>query len=195
MILEFIRKNDLITNNWSGGTTTQLAIFPKESIYQERNFIFRLSSATVETEESTFTLLPGVTRVIMILQGEITLDHEGKYVKKLRKFETDKFQGDWQTKGFGKVTDFNLMTTGKAHGELEGLHLTKEEIKSFEFDNFDVFGFYVLNGTLAIETIQERVVLNTGDLILIHGENRKEKFSMKTTENCEVVISKINLGI
>ena len=50
----------------------------------------------------------------MILDGTLKLEHTGRYKTKiLHKFETDSLIGDWETKGYGKVTDFNLMTMEK----------------------------------------------------------------------------------
>lgn len=70
MIIEHIKASDLITNNWSGGTTTQLAIYPKDAEYKKRNFLFRISTATVETKESEFTKLPGVSRKLILKHEE-----------------------------------------------------------------------------------------------------------------------------
>ena len=53
-------RNTLLTetqyrnSRWTGGTTTELAIFPETSSYMDRNFIWRLSSAVIDTEESAF---------------------------------------------------------------------------------------------------------------------------------------------
>lgn len=35
MIVEHIKASNLGTNNWSGGTTTQLAIYPKNAEYKK----------------------------------------------------------------------------------------------------------------------------------------------------------------
>ena len=66
---------------WSGGTTTELFIYPEGATYEDRNFKFRLSIATVESETSEFTPLAGVKRTLMLLHGELTLKHEGQYEK------------------------------------------------------------------------------------------------------------------
>ena len=39
-------------SQWAGGATTQLYIYPEHADYSRRDFIFRLSSATVECERS-----------------------------------------------------------------------------------------------------------------------------------------------
>ena len=77
--IELIKKEEQTTTNWSGGTTTELAIYPKDAIYSQRNFKWRLSSAVVNDEKSTFTSLKGIWRLIMVLDGELTLEHKGKH--------------------------------------------------------------------------------------------------------------------
>ena len=67
------KKSEQVSAKWIGGTTTQLAIFPATAEYTKFNFIFRMSTATVEIEESTFTFMPGVTRHLMILNFVFSL--------------------------------------------------------------------------------------------------------------------------
>lgn len=107
-----VRKEQLTVARWSGGTTTQLAIWPLEGDYAQRRFTWRVSSARVEDEESTFTSLSGVERCLMILEGTLWLEHEGHYETVLHPFEQDNFSGGWTTRSRGRVTDFNLMVKG-----------------------------------------------------------------------------------
>ena len=64
-------------SSWSGGTTTEFSIAPENGNYQSRDFLWRLSSATVELEESTFTSLPDFDRIILTLEGEMDICHDG----------------------------------------------------------------------------------------------------------------------
>ena len=91
---------------WSGGQTKELAIYPRGQKYIDREFIWRLSSATVETDESDFTRLPDYDRVLMVLDGEVVLEYNGERVAKLKTLEQDSFDGAWKTKSYGKVTGF-----------------------------------------------------------------------------------------
>src|SRR5690606_30789549 len=86
-----------LTTKWSGGSSTQLYIFPANASFTERNFELRISTAKVEVEESTFTALPGIHRKLMILEGEISINHEGQYRKHLKPFNVNNFSGDWKT--------------------------------------------------------------------------------------------------
>ena len=107
------------TSNWSGGTTTELGIGPEGSRYADREFLWRISSATVDLEESTFTALPDYDRIIMTLEGDIDLCHNGGEWLHLKAFETHSFDGGDDTVSRGKVVDFNLMTRkGAAEGAM-----------------------------------------------------------------------------
>lgn len=110
-------KSDYNTSTWSGGTTTEIRIMPEDSRYADREFLWRLSSATVEVEESTFTALPDYDRLIMMLEGEMDLCHNhGPWIH-LAEFEPHAFDGGDETLSKGKVVDFNLMLRkGKCRG-------------------------------------------------------------------------------
>src|SRR5690606_31750336 len=113
------------TSRWSGGTTTELFIYPESASYAKRNFLFRLSTATVETETSLFTSLPYVSRTLMVLDGKTELTHKDEYVKMLYPFESDTFRGEWRTTSNGKCVDFNLMCCEGAQGLVRHQKLEK----------------------------------------------------------------------
>src|SRR6218665_282345 len=89
------------TINWASGTSTEIFIHPADASFTERNFLFRISTATVEAEESTFTFFEGITRHLMILKGNLELIHEGRYTKHLKPYEQDTFSSEWPTKAKG----------------------------------------------------------------------------------------------
>lgn len=103
---------------WASGTSTEMFIHPSDGSFAERRFLFRISTATVEAEESTFTFFAGITRHLMILKGELELIHEGRYTKQLKPYDQDTFSGEWPTRSKGRVTDFNLMLKDGARGSL-----------------------------------------------------------------------------
>ncbi len=177
--------------SWSGGTTTQLFIFPPTANYQERNFQFRLSTATVEVEKSDFTSLPGFSRKLMILAGEITISHEGHYTKQLNRFDVDAFEGDWKTSSVGKCTDFNLMTTASATGEISACVVEKETSVSVSIkENCDWFFIYLSSGKISIEIDNKTTTLSKGDL-LVFSKPTIRNLEIKGLENSELVISEV----
>ena len=103
---------------WSGGSTTELFIWPEGADYAKREFTIRVSSAWVDLEESDFTPLMGVTRYITPLSGGFTLTHPGcEPVVMGPLAEPYQFSGEITTHCVGKATDFNLMLKG-ARGEM-----------------------------------------------------------------------------
>ena len=67
--LAVVRASAHITTSWLGGVTTELAIFPTSSSFQARDFVCRLSTATVE-QSGPFTVLPGYKRSLYLLEGD-----------------------------------------------------------------------------------------------------------------------------
>lgn len=173
---EIIRKKEQSTSTWSGGTTTQLAIYPKYAEYKERNFLWRLSSARVDIEESTFTSLPGIWRHIMIIDGEMELTHEGHHSTLLKPFEQDSFSGGWTTKSFGKARDFNLMLGQGCKGWLEAIPIDKAVNTKITLNTTgtgfmnSVDAFYCAVGEVRVEIgSSEPCTLYEGDLMIIRN--------------------------
>lgn len=128
MQYRIIKPEEYETGVWSGGTTTQLAIYPPGASYADRNFIFRLSSATVDTEQSEFTHLPDYDRWLMIFEGSARLVHSSEREVTINPYEYDAFDGGISTVSFGRVTDYNLMLRKGGSGSMKAIGLD-ENIK------------------------------------------------------------------
>ncbi len=196
--IELIRKKELQVSKWSGGTTTQLAIYPKDAVYSERNFRWRLSSAKVEVMESTFTQLPNINRIIMIIEGELKLEHEGQHKCILKPFDQDRFSGGWTTKSFGKVTDFNLMMDENCEGELEAMHLDKGQSTEISFYNKKDFSnnvqaLYCVDGEIDIKINVDEIKLHQGDIILLESNVDIEKVEINNTKDSRVDLIRANI--
>lgn len=189
MLVELIKQNDQATSNWSGGTTTQMAIYPKNASYSEKNFMWRLSSARVDLEESTFTSLPGIWRLIMVLEGEMRLEHTGHHTVDLKPFEQDSFSGGWTTTSFGKVRDFNLMMAAGCSGELAAIKLpakasSKTAICNQNSDRYSriTSAFYCAKGTISITVgAADTYELNQGDLLLLNADRNTQAIPVTIT--------------
>ena len=186
MNYKVIKARSFKSSPWSGGETTELFIYPRDSKYVARDFQFRLSTATVNVEESTFTSLPGITRTLMVVGGEMTLTHKAHHTAKLGRFDSDNFKGDWTTSSKGKCVDFNLMTMGYTKGTVESLHANKGKQVVFSFsDNIQHLVIYVPSGQIKIEN----ETIETGDLVVF--ENPTKSIEIISVEKCDLIISKI----
>ena len=119
MRYELRKEEDFSVSKWMGGKTKELAIFPPDAKYIDRDFIWRLSSATVELEESDFSKLPDYDRVLMVMEGSAVLTYDGKRSIRLKELEQDSFDGAAKTKSYGKITDFNVMVRKGGDGILD----------------------------------------------------------------------------
>ena len=106
--MKIIKKEDFVTTNWSGGTTSELIIKPKSSVVSERNFDLRVSSATCDLDSSVFTPYNGYMRYITPLDGELKLKNGNKDIL-LKPYEIYYFSGSDDVVGLSKVRDFNLI--------------------------------------------------------------------------------------
>lgn len=109
MKIRIIEESDFSITDWSGGKTTEMFLYPEGSSYQEKNFLFRISSATVDAEESVFTRLDGIHRQIVLLNGSMVLQHEQGVPVTLYPYVPHSFEGSWKTVSRGRAQDFNLM--------------------------------------------------------------------------------------
>lgn len=168
------------TTNWSGGTTTQLFIYPEGSGYADRNFSFRISTATVETESSTFTSLPGFQRILMILKGSLAITHKNQHSRTLQPFDTDTFDGGWETSAVGMVTDFNLMMAADVKGSCKyGLLVATHSLTITVEHNF--YGIYWLQGNALLICNELQHPLQANDFISFR---KGETFTILCRENC-----------
>lgn len=187
--IEIIKKHQQKTSKWTGGTTNEIYIYPVESLYGERNFKWRISSAKIEEEHSTFTSLPGISRLIMVIEGKLLLKHEGHHNAELSPFEQDSFSGEWTTISSGKVIDFNLMLTQGYKGSLESISFYKGEVKDISLHNNEndpeeysqiIEAFYVVTGNIQICTgMKEKTSLFQGDIAIVIRTEKKETTEFK----------------
>ncbi|MDN3019536.1 HutD family protein [Paenibacillus sp. BSR1-1] len=194
--IKFIKKNEQTTNLWSGGKTTQLAIYPEDADYSKRNFQWRISTAEIEVEESLFTHLPGIQRVIMTLEGEMDLEHEGKHSVFLKPFEQDRFDGGWTTRSKGIVRDFNLMLSEGWDGGLTCIQVNKD----IQDLMLDVTGtaevFYCVDGMAGVEIGEESsIFFEKGDTLIFMRDILSEEMSIKFRRKMGKTVTVIRASI
>jgi len=186
--IEILNHKHFQTSQWSGGRTTQLYIFPPTATYAARNFELRLSTAKVEVAASNFTVLPGIHRKLMILEGAITITHEGHYSKHLNPFEVDDFSGDWKTTAISTCTDFNVMTKGKQQSEL--YHIAIEAVNSYTLKPkapCKKLFLYATSGTIEFQLKDENYILETENLMVIEDFS-VSSIAINNTNGCGLIV-------
>ena len=166
MKITHYREKDFKTSNWSGGITTELFIYPREADYKKRDFLFRLSSATVDLDRSDFTPLPGFFRFISPLNGDLKISHDEKNFTKLKPYEVYAFDGGAKT---GRVRDFNLMVKDGVETEVKNFALNKNSVLKFSVLKGEIGWIFLYNTKtlLRAETVNKKKDFNLDKLDLI----------------------------
>lgn len=180
MKIKVYSKNDRSVSNWAGGSTTQLWILPKDGNYASRDFKVRISSATVQTEDSDFTILPDVVRYITPLSGGFTLSHkDGRKITMAPLDPPYRFDGGIATHCVGKATDFNLMLKG-VEGNMAVIN------GRFTTASSEICCVYPVDGDVTVDG--ESLNLSKGDLAVILTE-KGEQAVIETTKAIVCIIS------
>ena len=170
MTVSQLTRKAYTVSRWSGGETTQLAIWPRDAVYGARNFLWRLSSATVELEESTFTALSDYHRLIATLDGTIALVHDDGAPLTLAPYEVHAFDGGSKTVSFGRCRDFNLMLRkGKAAGSLTPLTAGSAPLPLSLTETDRTALLYCAQGRCTVDTGDGVHDLSSGESLLLEG--------------------------
>lgn len=142
MNITHLTNKDFTVSSWSGGSTTQLFIYPPEAEYAKRNFRLRISSATVDTERSDFTVLPNIRRFIAPLTGVLKISHDESAFTELQPYQVYEFDGGAKTVSLGKVRDFNVMIQNAGHAETHAASCTAEQPLQFRVAKNEIGWFF-----------------------------------------------------
>lgn len=164
MKIQSVSKEAFRTTEWSGGTTTEFFIYPPGADYKSRDFKARISSAYVADEHSKFTSLVGVTRYLVPLSKEITLNIQGENVN-LSPYEIIKFSGEDEVESFGVCQDFNLMLK-HAGGMMECVYATNRGV-SINVKERTIVALYCYEGEARLVTKDKTEVDFDADRLLL----------------------------
>ena len=166
-----LTERDYRISDWSGGKTIQIAIAPEDALYADRTFLWRLSSATVDLDESDFTSLPDYMRLIAPLRGEMRLTHNGSEAIDLAPYEVHRFDGADATHSWGRCTDFNLMLRkGGCDGSVTAVSGEFTEEKTLVPEpNSETVIVYCTEGSILVSCGEEHAELAEKEAALLQG--------------------------
>lgn len=191
MKIQTISSKDYIVNNWSGGSTTQMCIFPVNSTLSERNFLWRISSASFTSTSSKFSDFSGYQRYLLALEGRLSVTHNGLYKKDLKPYEVEYFLGSWDTDSTNSLDcrDFNFIVKEGLESKLSILSESDEYIpkRNGKLCIFSVSDFQIELYTDSMEIVS----FQANSLAIIEEEDKFNKLSVKMAVSpvivCEVI--------
>lgn len=168
MNYQLINRKDFKESLWLGGKTYEAAIFPNGTQYINRDFVWRLSSATVSVD-SDFSSLEGYKRWIVLLDGEGTLVHRGVGTARLKPLEPHNFRGSYKTKSFGNYVDYNFIIREDLQGIMEPIVCSNDIIqKEISWKDTSMVGIFCSQGYISVIAKEETFLLEKGDQLVIH---------------------------
>lgn len=167
------------------GSTTEVARWPEGD---GAEFVWRLSVARVEGS-GPFSRFPGYDRIIVPLDGAMTLECEGGRTH-ISSLHAHAFSGDAVTSGTpdgGSVRDLNVMTRrGKAKASVEILSGPRTSV--FEMADGEISLFYIASGDLSVASTRA----TAEETIMTDGES---SLSFESRGAAQVILSRIRLEI
>lgn len=190
-IIKLIKSKDFIVTQWSGGKTTEIYIYPEDANYKKINFKYRISSATVELQESNFTKLNGVYRFISPLDNKLKLTHNHKDFINLNPFEIYEFNGSLDTTSYGIAKDFNLMLANGAKGNLISVYIEEEYIFNEE-SLTNQHTIMVFDRDVYIEVNNVTYILKPLEALITNPGSRSNlSYKVRPTNPCHMLLSKV----
>ncbi|TDP00124.1 HutD family protein [Flavobacterium sp. 245] len=175
MNIRLLSKKDSKASIWSGGLTYEYLIYPETANYADRDFVFRISSATIEEMPSEFTKFKGYHRYLVMLDNSLHIE-VNKEKKVYEKYEIMEFNSDDEVTSYTKGIDFNWMVSDKiGHHKLR---ITNSTLNC----NAQIMILFSLQTTV-IKINDKPYNLNPYDLLVIENQN-KENILLHFSNEC-----------
>ncbi len=175
----YIKPANYKKTTWAGGDALEVLIHPKNSLYEEYDFKYRVSIAET-IGDLTLSLTPNYNRRTMILEGETTFIHEGYHTIKLKQFDQDYFKGNVKTLSKGRTVNFNVMLSKGYESDVATVqnneHFDLVNITNDQLDVYNVALFYSLYDNNVLTITKDGVVvfnhiINKGESIVFKHLN------------------------
>ena len=121
MQYEVIKKSSNLVHGWTGGSTAEIFLYPRDSDYKKKNFEIRVSAAFTTGDNAEFSDFSGFKRFISPTEGVMLIKHKDRYKKELKPFEIDVCDGAWNTFSDGTYHEFNLLLSKDWDGFIKPL--------------------------------------------------------------------------
>ena len=165
MHIEFRSKESVTASQWTGGQTREYSIYPQEALYGDRDFDFRISSATIEAIPSEFTKFEGYHRYLAMLDGQLQLTING-IDKQYENHELFAFKSTDTIISYTQGTDFNLMLRDCIVDEVV-------EVRNTPFKTHQPFILLFALEEGAVGINEDSLVLQPWDAVLIANEQKE----------------------
>jgi environmental stress-induced protein Ves len=193
--IDVIKENEIITSKWAGGESRQYFIYPHDSNYAKRNFLFRVSLAVSNSdEEAEYSDLENYTRHLIMLEGKAHVFHNKHHDIIMNPYkEIDVFDGGWKSSATGKVTDFNLIISHICKGSMSVISKSCDVVINSTIENKKswLMFFCGIGSALIKLSDTERIEISKGDLLIIEDVEQDNIINIQA-ENSKLIKMCVN---
>lgn len=177
-----ISKNSLQPSVWDGGKTYECFIYPPETTYAKRDFLFRISAASIEKIPSHFTRFENYQRFLVMLDNDLRIQRNSKK-EHFKKEEIFSFDSNDEIISQTLGNDFNLMVAKEK--VTASVYLAKKDMQL----KSSFLLFFALH-EVQIKVNQNGFLLNPNDLLVIENDSN---IILNTVLNASVICCEIIL--
>lgn len=177
-----ISKQHLSPSIWDGGKTYEYYIYPPEASYANKEFLFRISAASIEKEPSVFTRFENFQRFLVMLDNDLNIRRNDK-VEHYSQQDVFVFDSNDEIISQSLGNDFNVMVSKSiAFSKVEILTEFSQSIADF------IFVFAKVETEIQINT--QKITLEKDDLLVIENVSQQE-ISVKSQQEIICTFIKI----
>ena len=182
MKINQLSASDTKITNWTQGETAEYYIYPDKCDYENNDFLFRLSSATIDNQPARFTVFIGYTRYLAMLNNKLDISINRNKTSH-EKYEVIQFKSEDDTIAYATGKDFNL--------------IIKEDIKEhgvivdngfFSYDNSFVIAYAIEKCEVFVGA--NSYLLEENDCLVIENIEKK---SFELISPKKIIIAHLNL--
>ncbi|WP_300671583.1 HutD family protein [Soonwooa sp.] len=161
-----ISKQHISPSIWDGGKTYEYYIYPPEANYANRDFLFRISGASIEKSPSVFTRFENFQRFLVMLDNDLNIKRNDK-VEHYSQQDVFVFDSNDEIISQSLGNDFNVMV-------FKTIAFSGVEILT-EF-NHSIADFILVFAKVEteIQLNNQKIRLDKDDLLVIENSNQQE---------------------
>lgn len=158
------KKRNIVPSVWDGGKTYEYRIYPELSSYSDRDFLVRISSASIEKVPSMFTRFKGYNRFLVMLDNDLELVRNGTE-EHYTPQDVFVFDSDDEIVSNSLGNDFNLMVSQK-------IKSAQVQIAKGYIHIAEPYGFFFARKKTHISCNDLSTELEAGDLLMVQNAGK-----------------------
>ncbi|WP_313027387.1 HutD family protein [Soonwooa sp.] len=177
-----ISKHHISPSIWDGGKTFEYFIYPHETKYANKDFLFRISAASIEKEPSIFTRFENFQRFLVMLDNDLKIRRNDK-IEHYSQQDVFVFDSNDEIISHSLGKDFNVMVS-------KSITFSAVDILTEFSNSIADFIFVFAKVETEIQLNNRKITLKKDDLLVIENLSQQE-ISVKSQQNIICTFIKI----